>query len=112
MKGYVELNDILVANGVSALDKAWSSWQNGYWWAENMVVRVAATQPCDILIQRRGSDGTLGSEILGNSLVETPSGGTRAEIDYPILVGMSFRVGIKNNGGAEGDYKMSVMLMG
>lgn len=111
MKGYQELKDILVADNLAMGGGAWSEWQDGYWWAGKVILRVAATQAFDVLIQRRGSDGSLGAEILANSISELPPADCRHETDFICDVGMSFRIGIKNNGGATTSFRVSATLV-
>ena len=110
MKGYQELNNVRVSNALGVLQQDWSDWLEGYWWVRRVVIRVEANRPFDIFIQRRSSDGAVGAEILANSVAEVPAVGERSETDFEITGAMSFRVGVKNNGGSAGSFKVSLIL--
>ncbi len=111
MRGYQELVNVLVVNDLAAGGKACSSWLDGYWWVGKLILRVEAEQACDVTIQRRGADGSLGTEILAVSLGEATADGLRSETDYELSAGTSFRLSVKNNGGSSGDFKVSVTLV-
>ena len=111
MRGYQELNDVISVAGLEAAETEWSGWLEGYWWVGKVVLRAEADQPFDLFVRRRGSDGSLGMELTVESYGEIVPAGQRHETDYPLTTGMSFCVGVKNNGPTAGDFKVSLVLV-
>jgi hypothetical protein len=112
MKGYQELSNVVVATGLASGIKSWSDWLDGYTWGRKMIVRVTASSPYDIIIQRRGADGQPGQEIPVNSVNDVPVGGGMFETDYDFAMGRSFRIAVRNAGEEMTDYQLSLVLLG